>query len=296
MNSEWNIDDELCAKCGSCVDICPNRILQKNSEGDIYFMESLLWSCFRCGQCMAVCPKSAMHVSGLSYDADFYPLPGLTGDAPEQFNRLIRSRRAVRSFQNRLVAHDLLEKIVDAIRLAPPGFPPVKTEITVVEDPEKIKAALPMMIRLYEGLVKAMAHPIARHFVRMEAGSEKYSLLKSHLIPLLIDRLPDLKSGKEDTLFRHAPALILFHADRNSENYMQDAYIALTYGFLAAQSLGLGASAMDIIPPAIDKSRELREFFQIPDKNVVTASMILGYPKHTFKLGSIRDLKSVTWL
>jgi nitroreductase len=245
---------------------------------------------------MAVCPKSAIHVSGLSYDADFYPLPELTGDAPNQFNRLIRNRRAVRSFQDRPVPHDLLEKIVDAIRLAPPGFPPVKTEITVVEDPEKIKTALPMMIRLYEGLVKAMGNPIARQFVRMEAGREKFSLLQTHMIPLLIDRLPDLKSGKEDTLLRRAPAMILFHADRNSENYVKDAYIALTYGFLAAQSLGLGASAMDIIPPAVDKSRELREFFQIPDDNVVTASMILGYPKHTFKLGSIRDLKSVTWL
>jgi hypothetical protein len=108
--------------------------------------------------------------------------------------------------------------------------------------------------------------------------------------------MPDLKSGREDTLLRHAPALILFHADREAENYAPDIYIALTYGILAAQSLGLGASAMDIIPPAVDKSKELRDLFQIPDSNVVVASMILGFPKHAFKLGSKRELKSITWL
>jgi nitroreductase/NAD-dependent dihydropyrimidine dehydrogenase PreA subunit len=296
MADDWFVDLSKCAECGACVDICPNRIIQKNADGSIYFMEERVWECFRCGQCMAVCPKSAIQVQGLSYEADFYPLPKSTGQEAGQFSHLIQSRRSFRSFQDRPVPHEMLEKIVDAIRLAPPGFPPVKTELVVVEDPEKIKTALPMMINLYDKLVKAMGNPFARQFVKAEAGSEKYSVLKNHLIPLLIDRLPDLKSGREDTLLRHAPALILFHADREAENYAPDIYIALTYGFLAAQSLGLGASAMDIIPPAVDKSRELRDLFQIPDNNIVVASMILGFPKHAFKLGSRRDLKSITWL
>lgn len=296
MIVEWVVDTKLCTKCGSCVDVCPNRVIQKKTDGSIFFMDERLWSCFRCGQCMAVCPKSAMSVPGLSYDVDFYPLPAKSASAADDFSRLIQSRRSVRNFQDRPVPHDMLEKIVSAIRLAPPGFPPVKTEITVMEDPEKIKAALPMMIKLYETLVSMMKNPLTRPFIRMEAGPEKFRVLQNHLIPLLVDRLPDLKSGKEDTLMRRAPAMILFHADRDAENYQVDINIALTYGFLAAHSLGLGATAMDIIPPAIDKSRELRAFFQIPDRNTVAASMILGFPKHTFRLGTRRDLKSVTWL
>jgi ferredoxin len=296
MTDNWFVDQSKCAECGACVDICPNRIIQNNADGSIYFMDERTWECFRCGQCMAVCPKSAIQVPGLSYIADFYPLPKSTGQEGGQFSHLIQSRRSVRSFQDRPVPHEMLEKIVDAIRLAPPGFPPVKTELVVVEDTQKIRTALPMMIRLYEKLVKAMGNPIARQFVKAEAGRETFTVLKNHLIPLLVDRLPDLKSGREDTLLRHAPALILFHADREAENCAPDIYIALTYGFLAAQSLGLGATAMDIIPPAVDKSRELRELFQIPDNNKVVASMILGFPKHNFKLGSRRELKSITWL
>ena len=296
MADEWMVDETLCKKCGACIDVCPNRIISKATGGEVVFLQSRLWSCFHCGHCMAVCPNEAIHIPGLSYEKDFFALPPRGDQDPDDLYHLLETRRAIRNFVDKPVPHEILEKIVDAIRLAPPGFPPVKTEVTVIEDPEKIKQALPMMIRLYETLVKMMSNPVTRVFVRMDAGPEKFKVLKNHLIPLLKDRLPDLKSGKEDTILRRAPAMILFHADRNSENYATDINIALTYGFLAAHSLGLGASAMDLIPPAVEKSRELREFFLIPDNQVVTGAIILGYAKYQFKRGIKRDLKSVTWI
>ena len=45
-----------------------------------------------------------------------------------------------------------------------PASPPVKTELTVIEDPAKLKEALPMMIRLYDTLVKMMSNPVTRLF------------------------------------------------------------------------------------------------------------------------------------
>ncbi len=296
MADEWIVDTTACRKCGACVDVCPNRIIQKDTGGSVYFMEERKWECFKCGHCMAVCPNEAIQIPGLSYEKDFFTLPPRGDQDPDDFPHLLETRRAIRNFVDKPVPHEILEKIVDAIRLAPPGFPPVKTEVTVIENPEKIKQVLPLMIRLYDTLVKMMSNPVTRFFVRMDAGPEKFNVLKNHLIPLLKDRLPDLKSGKEDTILRRAPAMILFHADRNAENYATDINIALTYGFLAAHSLGLGASAMDLIPPAVDKSRELREYFNIPDTHVVTGAIILGYAKHQFKRGIKRDLKSVTWL
>jgi hypothetical protein len=109
-------------------------------------------------------------------------------------------------------------------------------------------------------------------------------------------RLPELKMGVEDTITRYAPAMIVFHANRNVENYEADIYIALTYGFLAAHALGLGGSAMDLIPPAIQNSPMLRKMLLIPDNNVVVASMILGYPKYRYQRGIKRELRSVTWI
>lgn len=264
MEDQWMIDNQSCKKCGCCIDLCPGRIIQKDVDGNTYFRQDRLWMCFRCGHCMAICPTRSVHIPGLSYEEDFYTNPKSDGYENDHFSALISSRRAVRSFVDKPVPHELLEKVVRAIQSAPPGFPPVKTELTIIEDPQKIRQALPMMIDLYAYLIKAMGNPIARQIIRKSAGREKYITIKNHVIPLMVNRMPDLRSGKEDTITRGAPALILFHADRNSENYIPDIYIALTFGLLAAHSLGLGASGMDLIPPAVEKSKQLREFFKIP--------------------------------
>jgi hypothetical protein len=127
-------------------------------------------------------------------------------------------------------------------------------------------------------------------------GKAKFSTIEKHVVPLMKSRLPELKMGVEDTITRYAPAMIVFHANRNVENYEADIYIALTYGFLAAHALGLGGSAMDLIPPAIQNSPMLRKMLLIPDNNVVVASMILGYPKYRYQRGIKRELRSVTWI
>jgi ferredoxin len=296
MEATWQINQDVCKRCGKCVDVCPNRILEKGQDGLIAFRQDRLWECFSCGHCMAICPNEAISIPGLDYEKDFSPAVPLLEDAYLNYENLISSRRAIRNFKQKPVPHDVLEKIVAAIQKAPPAFPPIKTELTVVEDPQKMREALPMMIELYERLVKMLKNPIASQFIKRSAGPEKYKVLQTHLKPLLEERMPDLKSGKEDTLTRHAPCMILFHANRNSENYRTDSSIAVAFGLLAAHSLGLGAAAMDIIPPAIEKSKKLRELFQIPDENEVVASMILGYPKHEFSHTINRELKSVHWV
>ncbi len=244
---------------------------------------------------MAICPTKSIRIEGLSYSRDFFEIPEkFAVEAP--FFNMISTRRAIRNFKDQPVPKEVLEKVVQAITFAPPGFTPIKTEIVVVQDTEIIRKALPYMIKLYDDLVKAMGNPIGRFFIRREVGKEKFNTIKNHVVPLMKSRLPELKRGEEDTLTRHAPAMIVFHASKTAENYEADAYVALTYGFLAAHALGLGGSAMDIIPPAIQHSPELRKMFSIPEGNQVVASMILGYPKHHYQRGIRRELKSVTWI
>lgn len=209
---------------------------------------------------------------------------------------MIANRRAIRNFQDKPVPRELLEKIVQAIAFAPPSFPPIKTEIVIVQDRALIRKALPYMIEVYDFLVKAMNNPVIRLFIRRKVGKETFNTIRNHVVPLLKSRLPELKMGVEDTITRCPPAMIIFHANRDQENYEADIYIALSYGFLAAHALGLGGSAMDIIPPAMERSRELRKMFLIPEKNRVLASMIVGYPKYQYKRGIRRNLKSVKWI
>jgi ferredoxin len=289
------INEETCKACGLCGEVCPIRIMSKDGGETIRFRQDRLPLCIACGQCMAICPTQSITVGELAYSRDFVPLPDqpATG-AP--FFEMITTRRAIRNFRDQPVPRELLEEVVQAISFAPPSFTPVETEIVVVQDTTVIRRALPEMIRVYDSLLKAMRHPVARLFIRRKVGRAKFKTLERHVVPLMNSRLPELKQGAEDTITRHAPAMVLYHAHRDAENYEADLYIALTYGFLAAHAAGLGGTAIDLIPPAIEASSELRELFSIPEENVVVAALILGYPRYRYQRGIKRELRSVTWI
>lgn len=291
------IDKETCKKCLLCSEVCPNKILVRNNSNVMTTRPDRIDLCFRCGQCMAICSTQSIIVDGLSYKTDFFELPGNESSGHEKsFYDLICTRRAIRNFKDKPVPKELLEKIVEAISFAPPGFPPLKIEIVVVQNTELIRKALPNMIQFYDKLVAMMKNPIVRFFIKKDAGKKKFKTMQGHLIPLLKSRIQELKDGTEDTLTRYAPAMILFLANKNEEDISQDISIAATYGMLAAHSLGLGGSIMDIIPPAIERDKELRKLFCIPDNNEIATSMIIGYPKYKYLRGIKRDLKSVKWL
>jgi ferredoxin len=290
-----HIDYDTCTACELCGQVCPNRAMVKDPTGRMALRPERIALCIRCGQCMAICPSAAIVVEGLDYEQDFFDLaePPFPDDP---FFDLIATRRAIRTFQDRPVPREILEQVVRAIALAPPSFPPVKTELVIIQDPALVRQCLPLMVDLYEHLLTVMANPVTRLVVRRQVGRDTFNQLEHHVVPLMQSRLPELKAGVEDTITRGAPALILFHAGRDAENYQTDLHIALTYGFLAAHALGLGATPIDLIPPAIEKSPELRQLLSIRDSNRVVAALILGYPKYRYRRGILRELKSVRWL
>ena len=265
------------------------------TDDTVYANVNKIGVCFKCGQCMAICPTQSIVVDGLSYSQDFFDLPEMHNQ-PEYFSNLISTRRAIRNFKEKTVEKELLDEIVKAIAFAPPGFPPLKYDLVVVQNSAIIKQALPYMIQLYDFLVNAMNNPIKRIFIKKEVGELRFRTMKEHLIPLLKMKLPGLKDGTEDTITRNAPAMILFLADKTGEDISEDIHIAATYGILSAHSLGLGASIMDLIPPAINKKIELRKMFGLAENQDVIASIILGYPKYTFQRGIKRQIRNVWWI
>lgn len=291
MKKEITIDSTLCKKCKVCVEVCPNGIFRMvNSLNSV--KSERIELCFSCGQCMAACPEKAIQVLGLDYNKDFYDLP----ETINSFNALIVSRRSVRAFKDIPVPKDILEQIVDALSYAPPSFPPLKIEIVVVQDKQLINKSLPYMINMYDSLLKGLKSPLVKFIIKRKAGPEKFQMIQNHIVPMFTIKLPFMKNGTEDAITRNAQAMILFHAEKQSDNHKADIFIALGYGLLRAHSLGLGATAIDLIPPAIERTPYLKQLFQIPKENEVVASMILGYPKHKYKRAIHRQLKSITWI
>jgi nitroreductase len=234
---------------------------------------------------MAVCPTQSISAGDLSYERDLFDLP-MGGVGECDFFNFLASRRSVRSFQDKPVDKEMLQRIVDAVALAPMGFPPPKVEVTVVQNRATIRKALPLLMKVYGSLNWGMKNPLVRFLMKKKMKPETFKTIQNHV----------MKEKGTDLFTRGAPALILFHARRDSENHTEDIQIALTYGLLAAHSLGLGATAIGLIPPAVEREKELRKLFQIPKDNEVLASMIVGHPKLSYKRGIKRELARVTWV
>ena len=289
------IESQTCSRCGACAEVCPNQIPTRAKDGEVAFRPDRLSLCIQCGHCMAICPTQSISAGDLSYERDLFDLP-MGGVGEGDFFNFLASRRSVRSFQDKPVEKEMLQRIVDAVALAPMGFPPPKVEVTVVQNRATIKKALPLLMKVYGSLNWGMKNPLVRFLMKKKMKPETFKTIQNYVMPAMEKGLPEMKEKGTDLFTRGAPALILFHAGRDSENHTEDIQIALTYGLLAAHSLGLGATAIGLIPPAVEREKELRKLFQIPKDNEVLASMIVGHPKLSYKRGIKRELARVTWV
>ena len=288
------IDPLLCTSCKLCVIICPAKILAQNEKKEVYFTEDRIGICIKCGHCMAMCESSAISIEGLSYETNFRPIPKSIWNEADFYNFLL-ARRSVRVFKDKPVPIELLQKIVDAIATAPFGVHPDNVEITVVSDKKVIEKAWPIMSKFYIRMAKILRIPFIGWFFFRFIPKEAGDTLMNFIIPHVDKGLYDSSTGIND-ITRNAPALILFHAKKNAGEHAADAHIYSTYAMLAAHSLGLGATIIGLIGPPIDPIKELRKIFNIPKGYEVVESLIVGYPKYSFKKAIVRPRTKVNFI
>jgi len=291
------VDEGACSACGACADVCPAHVFVLAEAGGrrrVRVVPLAAGACIRCGHCMAVCPTRAVAVEGIAPD-DLYPLPPEKPD-PDAFQRLLERRRSVRAFKDQPVPRELLERIVAMVALAPMGYTPHKLDVTVIQRRETITRALPGMIGLYERLLRGWRFAPVRWSIRREVGPDGFRALAEHVVPTLGPRLAAMRAGRFDSITRGAPAMLLFHAPPDAGNSSEDARVAATYALLAAHALGLGATMLGLVPPAVDKVPEVRRVFGIPDGHRVHTAVIVGIPRHRYLRGIRRRLPAVRWV
>ena len=72
--------------------------------------------------------------------------------------------------------------------------------------------------------------------------------------------------------------------------------IAAFHAIMMAEVLGIGACFNDLIPPACNRSPEIRNLLGLPDDREVYASITAGYSKYPFKRTPPRELAEVRYL
>lgn len=279
-----SIDKSQCKNCGICMQVCPEKVIGQN--GSISFKPEREHLCIQCGQCMAVCPSKAIHIKGYAYEKDFIEFTSDRLDY-DGFMNTLSSRRSVRNFKNKAVSDDLIDEIVNSVSYAPYGAAPEKMEINIMNKRNTIEKTLPLVSDFYYKLEKMIDNPVKKRVLKLMVGKEGFQTIKNHLYPIAKGGNYDLDKG--DGITRGAPCIITIHAAKDAEAHSNNGVIYATYIMLAAHAIGLGATMIECVPPAINRKKKLKKLFQIPEDNEAIMSVIIGHPKYRYKRGIKRS-------
>ena len=272
------VNQSLCKNCGICTEVCPNKIIGQN--GNVQFKQEREHLCLQCGQCMAICPAKAILIEGLTYEKDFIEL-SYDKSNYKNFMETLSTRRSVRTFKNKPVSEELVDEIVDSVSYAPFGASPEKMEISIINNRKTIESALPLISDFFHGLEKMIENPIKSRILRILAGKEGFQTIKNHLYPIAKGGNYNLENW--DGITRGAPAIITIHAAKDAEAHTNNGVIYATYIMIAAHAIGLGATMIECVVPAINRNKKLKKIFQIPDDNDAVMSVIVGHPKYKYR-------------
>lgn len=256
--AEFKVDVNKCNGCGKCLQVCPGnmvggKVLQMK-DGHPYMTDELNYGwcgCWRCEHCLAVCPQGAISIFGINPDeAPEKPDSSISDELP----RLIKFRRTCRSFQDKDVDKNTIDKLIEAISNVPTGGNSFGLEFSLIESGKA-------MDRLYNIL-----------FPEQQIG--------------LFD------DGKRSRMLIYgAPHLFMAHkkvGTRFHDGDLTELGVATAYFELLADSFGLGTVITNYSCELILKNKKAREMLQIPDDHTVLALVGFGYPKIQYQRGVIK--------
>jgi nitroreductase/NAD-dependent dihydropyrimidine dehydrogenase PreA subunit len=286
--------EDKCRGDGVCVEICPKDVLEIR-DGKARTIEAAAKHCIRCGQCVAVCPNEALELDGLAADdlerVTPWKLPF------DDLMAFLRSRRSVRSFAKRPVDRALIDRVLEAAATAPPGFPPQCTEVLVIDERAELERLTRTLVESYDKLLSMHSNPVGRTMIRLKRGAEIAHALETHVLQIVRWDNERFRAKGVDRYTYGAPVVVLFHANRWVASHQESAMIVATYAMLAAHAVGLGATMLSIVPPALNNiAKDLRRSYGIPNDNTVVVALILGHPKLKYRRAVKRPLKSVRYL
>jgi nitroreductase/NAD-dependent dihydropyrimidine dehydrogenase PreA subunit len=268
------IDETKCKRDGLCAAECPIGLIEVSDKTKLpKAKENAEALCVRCGHCVAVCPHGALALRGM-HPEDCSPVDDRLRPSAAQAEYFLRSRRSIRSYKDKPVGRETIERLIDIARYAPSAHNNQLTEWLVVYDKNDV--------RKYASMVVDWMRHIG------EADRETADRLHTDLIIRIWE------SG-HDRICRNAPHVVVAHGPEDNPMLQTTCTIALTYLELAAASLNVGACWAGYFYRASVEWAPMKEALGLPAGNAVFGAMMLGYPRHAYRRIPLRKEARVIW-
>ena len=216
--------------------------------------------CIQCMHCAAACPREAIGFSELERAAVYQAAP------EEPLEKLLKTRRSIRHFQEKLPPRELVQKALDTAMYAPSGKNQRAYEFTVLWGIDKTRALRDRAIALCE-----------------EAGEAP--------------ELGKLLSKGTDLLTCNAPVMIVAWSPDDCLNPVLDPAVAMAQLELTLVQEGLGTCWGGYLRQVSDRFPELREMLGLRRDCRVRCALMTGYADKEKYIRSVwRPQAPVTWI
>ena len=283
---ELKINVELCENCSKCVEICPEGILKRNSEVPEIVDTGY---CMSCGQCVSICSANAIIHQNFP-EKSIHSIDPSLEVSTDQVIEILRTRRSVRSFKNKKVEKEILEKVIDAANFAPSAKNKQTTKYVIVRDEKTLDAITEITFNFMKEAVKLFNDPSFISSVDPDEAHVFSSIKPSY------DHMVSIYEQGNDLIRHNAPVLLFFYAKKGALSAEVNANLALHNAALMSASFGLGSFYAGYITGASSRTEYIGKLLNIPDSHEIHAVLAVGYSKYSFKQWMDKKQPVIKWI
>jgi nitroreductase/NAD-dependent dihydropyrimidine dehydrogenase PreA subunit len=270
----FTVDPAKCNRDGLCVEACAPLIIEMTSQDALPTpVAGGEEFCINCGHCVAVCPTGALSQDNMKPEdcAEIHKHLLIREEQAEQF---FRSRRSIRSYRDRPVEREKLDRLIQIAGYAPSAHNARPVHLVVAEGPAAVRHLSGLVIEWLRWIIK-----------EAPAVAQSYRF----------DRLVRYWDRGIDLVCRNAPHLIIAHGPQKASMAREDCILALAYVELATGPLGLGATWAGYVMAAMSSYRPLTEAISLPEDHQCHGVLMVGYPKFKYARLPVRNPPTVAW-
>lgn len=277
------INPDSCKSCGSCAQVCPTSVLiqeEKKTVPVVLYPER----CISCGHCVAICRGDALTHKFLGPESikpiDYNLMPSF-----DQITQLLKARRSVRVFRDKLIDKAVIEQVIDGSRYAGSAENAQTTRYLVIQDKYVLK-------KISESASQSLLKWAIELHASQKINNDKFV---SGEIMKWQNVVRAVQNGM-DPILRNAPVLILFYALKGLWTLNINANLALCHASLVCTGLGLGSFYAGFIVSACEIDDNIHQQISIPYTHRIYGALAIGYPKFKFNHWIERKAVQITWI